>query len=659
MKNIELLSLKLNNFKGARDTEILFGKETNIMGDNATGKTTIYDSFKWLLFDKDSTDRKDFEIKTLDQNNNVIHGLEHSVTGVLSIEGTKKTLQKIYKEKWQKKRGEADSVFTGNETLYYINDRPLSQGDYKKEVAEFADEAIFKLLTDPLYFSANLKWEKRREILLAICGDVTPEEVIATNSELTPLLDLFKEEKEIKKIQQTLAGQKKRFNDDIKNIPPRIDECNKSIKDEDFESLHVDLDCAQHDLEEIDKQILSHIKTDPERVELENKLKSWNQEINNIKFKADNKAEINLNALKSSLSSKENLLRSTRSEIWTNQSRVTDLTTKDVSLDADINKCREEWAEEQGTEFIIKSNEQFKCPTCNRLLDVADIDKKKAEMQENFNLQKAKNLKRITERGNDLKKQKEANEIAIANISETIEAQTRRAEDLQKEINRAKEQIANPEPVQYGDLYYEMCSQATQLETALFDNSAIKNAEKIAEELTAKKKELQSQVDSLKSRLRQEETNKTQRARIQQLSDQERELAAKIVELEGKEFLCEKFIKAKVNMLESSINSKFQFVNFKLFAEQINGGLQEICEPLVNGVPFSDVNTAGKINAGIDIISALSEHYQICAPIWIDNRESITTLIPTNSQVINLHKTLDKQLITVIDKDYGSYRVAQ
>lgn len=81
----------------------------------------------------------------------------------------------------------------------------------------------------------------------------------------------------------------------------------------------------------------------------------------------------------------------------------------------------------------------------------------------------------------------------------------------------------------------------------------------------------------------------------------------------------------------------FSGVKFRLFDTQINGGLVECCDALVNGVPWLDVNNADKINAGISIINVLSAHYGQTAPIWIDNSESITDILPSDSQVIELY----------------------
>ena len=118
--NIELKKLELLNFKGIKEKTIEFGRETNIFGRNETGKTTIFDSFTWLLFGKDSSNRSDFNIKTIDKNGEFIHGLEHQVIGVLDVDGKEVILRRLLKENWVKKRGFAEAVFSGNTTEYFI-----------------------------------------------------------------------------------------------------------------------------------------------------------------------------------------------------------------------------------------------------------------------------------------------------------------------------------------------------------------------------------------------------------------------------------------------------------------------------------------------------------------------------------------------------------
>ena len=61
-------------------------------------------------------------------------------------------------------------------------------------------------------------------------------------------------------------------------------------------------------------------------------------------------------------------------------------------------------------------------------------------------------------------------------------------------------------------------------------------------------------------------------------------------------------------------------------------------------MPFTVANTAKQVNAGIEIINALSRFYGVSAPIFIDNRESVQSLIDTDSQIINLVVSSDKEL---------------
>ncbi|MBQ9346343.1 MAG: recombinase RecF, partial [Oscillibacter sp.] len=105
--------------------------------------------------------------------------------------------------------------------------------------------------------------------------------------------------------------------------------------------------------------------------------------------------------------------------------------------------------------------------------------------------------------------------------------------------------------------------------------------------------------------------------------------------------LCGLFIKSKVRMLTDRINGKFRSVRFRLFVEQVNGGVKDDCEVLVpsadgSQVPYRDANNAARINAGLEIIEALSNHWHTYMPVFIDNAESVTRLVQTETQTIRL-----------------------
>ena len=126
---IKLKKLKLKNFKGIKEKEIEFTEHTNISGDNATGKSTIFDAYSWLLWGKDSLNRKDYEIKPYDEENNITHNLESSVEGVFDIDNKEVIFTRVYKEVWTKKRGSNSETFTGNTADFYINQVPMKKKD--------------------------------------------------------------------------------------------------------------------------------------------------------------------------------------------------------------------------------------------------------------------------------------------------------------------------------------------------------------------------------------------------------------------------------------------------------------------------------------------------------------------------------------------------
>jgi DNA repair exonuclease SbcCD ATPase subunit len=228
---LQLISLRLHNFKGQRD--FLFepnGNNANVFGDNGTGKTTLMDAFSWLLFDKDSTGKKDFAIKTLDENNNVMHGLEHEVEGVLDVDDKRVKLRKVYREVYTKKRGSTQKEFTGHTTDYFVDGVSVKKGEYEEAVANIADENIFKLLTNPTYFNEQMDWKKRRELLLEVCGDLTDEQVIASNAKLTKLTEILNG-RDVDKHRDTIKAQMKKINEEIDKIPVRISETQLGMPD--------------------------------------------------------------------------------------------------------------------------------------------------------------------------------------------------------------------------------------------------------------------------------------------------------------------------------------------------------------------------------------------------------------------------------------------
>jgi len=632
MKNIELIKLQLRNFKGIKSLDINFNQVTNIRGDNATGKTTIFDAFTWLMFGKDSEDRSTFEIKTLDSNNEPLHGLEHSVIGILRVDGKVWTLKKAYKEKWTKRRGDTAKDLTGHETLFEINDVPVSQTEYKNKVNDFLNEDLFKLITNPLFFSLNTEWKKRREILLKILGDISDEQVIAYKSDLAPLRSHL-DDKTIDELLAQTKATKRKLNDEIKAIPTRIDEASRSIKELDFESLKAMKKVQTRRLDQVQESLNNGSSVDERKLkikseiyDLKNKLRDfeYNYTVGSGKEKKEVEREIS-----NKKAEKELLAHQIEQEKQKNERRRSDK----EAFEKEIAALREKYISKSKEKLDIPSH-ILACPTCKRAFESDDIESKKEELQANFNQEKAK---RLTEIQANAKK----NQDKIEALNQIVQNSEFEMVDIEKHVSNLVEQILELNSklsemviVPFTEIpeYISMEEELNKLETSYRAD----DGEQARKELKDRELELKSEILNLEAQLSQESHNKELRARVKELEKELQETSQRYADAEGIEYLCEQFIKTKVELLESSINSKFSNVSFKLFSTQVNGGITETCEALIDGVPFGNANSAAQINGGLDIINSLGEYYQVSGPIFLDNRESVTRIISTKSQIINL-----------------------
>lgn len=629
--NIKISKLILKNFKGTKSLVADFkGENVVIKGDNGTGKSTIVDAFNWILFGKNSAGVKVFNIKTLDKQNNVIHNLDHEVTAILMVDDKEVTLKKVYKETWTKKRGEAEKGLTGHTTDYFINEVPSKMAEYEKYIHELVDEKIFKLITSPLEFN-NLPWKERRTALLEIVGDVTDENVIASSDKLKRLSGLIGDRKldDFKKI---VSSKKKLLNDEIKSIPFRVDELVASVDIEgiDFTEKEKAIELLETEKTNIEFQIMD-----------QSSMYKASNLINGKVYEIKNKQRV-IQATAASnadepIRVRNNHVKTLMGEISDLNYRVEDSNRKIKRFEdhiddkkAEKQKLTDKWYLKKD-EILLFSERDFSCPTCNREFDEDKSEDKRAEMLSFFNKTKEFRLNEISIEGKTLKTSIEGFEKRISEVTEEIR-------NLSVELVSKQTELDSIKPVENAEYSFIETPEYLSLEKeiATLEASIKEPNTEYLDSLKADKKVKEKEVDVLKAEINQKVQFEKNQIRITELEDRKTELGIMIADLEGQEFLCETFIKTKVDMLEDKINIKFKNVNFKLFETQINEGLKEICDVLVNGVPYADVNTGGKINAGLDVINTLCDHYNVYAPIFIDGRESITKIIDVKSQVINL-----------------------
>lgn len=655
MKTIKIKSLSLINFKGIKSLNIDFGKETNIHGANGTGKTSIFDAFTWLLFGKDSTDRTAFELKTLDQDNNVIPKIDHEVSAVIEVDGEECELKRIFKEKWVKRRGALESEFGGNETHYFWNDVPLTQRDFSAKISNLVDESVFKLITSPTAFN-SLKWQDQRQVLIDISGGVTNEDVAQGNPEFEDLLSKLTN-KSMEEYQKQIAASIRKAKNDIKMIPTRIDEVQRNKPEAlNFSAVEKELQDKRKQLESIENQISDKVAAQQEVL---NKKQAIQKEIHRLETEIeDEKHKLKLQA-KQEYQEQTSAAKEIESKILENTEKLdksqktldrlnTEITEAQNEMDHFIKEntyIRERWNKRNAETFQM-DEDSCKCPTCKREFESEDIEEKKKELFANFQKSKIQDLEELSARG-----KKNAGKIKdLEGDIKTLEERKAKGVDIIEEINdEAKELIQSLETARDNstnikteqDIYSELYKGNKLIDSKVNEIAQLKEELQKEQtvnmdELKAKKAAITQEISGLNQQLQVKDQIKQADERIANLGKEENQLAQQIADYEKDQFTIDNFNKAKIDTLENLINNRFQFVNFKLFETQVNGGEVPTCKALINGVPFSDANTASKINAGVDIINTLCDHYEVSAPIFIDNRESVTELIETESQIINL-----------------------
>lgn len=651
MKTIKLQKIKLTAFKGIKSLEIDFSDETQIFGANGTGKTTIFDAITWLLFGKDSSDRKDFEIKTLDNNGNAIPKIDHEVEATLDVDGDLIEIKRVYSEKWVKERGAETAAFTGHQTNFFWNGVPMKQIDFQREVNNICDEFVFKLITSPTAFN-SLPWKERRNILIQIAGEISNEELTGTNqaySDLIQKLAKYNSEDDYKKM---LQASVKKAKEEISVIPSRIDEVEKSKPEPvNMAALNKELESHTNKLSEVESQIEDSTKayqSELDKINLHNKeilrLKSILDEFRYEAQREANKSQQSktskLDEIKRIADSKEREINSLKSEIQGLENSIKTSTYKLENISSEMKSKREEWTNINAEEC----KDSTVCPSCNQGLPPEKVD----EIISKFKANKDSKLSAINTYGASLKNELEQTtqlleqnnsrlELVYKTLSEKESEHTAALESLQAEQKQIESSVSqSPESIAANILSENKDFQSKLKELQNLESNPPAQPEVNNDELKAQRDEIRDRIESLKSDLSKSEQIKSADLRITELSEREKELAQQIANVDKDIFTLEAFTKLKVDEIEKRVRGKFSAVSFRMFKEQINGGLEPTCETLIDGVPFSDANTASKINAGIDIINTLSEFYGITAPIFIDNRESVTDIIETKAQIINL-----------------------
>lgn len=644
---MKLISLRLENFKGIKELEIAIdGENISIYGENATGKTTVADAFSWLLFGKDSKGRAKFGIKTLDNTGAVINNIDHSVRGTLEIDGETVELERVYKEKWTKKRGTATATFSGHVVDFFINGVPKKEKEYTKFIESIIDENMFKLLTSTNYFNEVLNWTDRRKMLITAFGDVEDADVLKDSKYDKLVKAIGKNSAD--EYNKVIAAEKKKINKELSDNSVRIDEVSKSIVDyEDIEIVIADLK-AQSDAKYkaiADLRDKAYIaKQDGGESQLRAEYKAKCDELQACKRDFESIKSDYINRATKEYDNFMNDIKRYKSSIR-ELNEIIEILEHNKAIEIKRMKDLKQQYETLPKFFYL---DEKLCPTCGQPLPPEEIAEAREKAEKAYNENRSRAIAEINERGNRAQKEveimtgkieennakKQGYELEIKELAGALDA-------ISKNIENYKEKMRVELTDDYKKLSAEVEALKKQLETP---NEALnKQLAEIDEQIKA----LQGEADELGRKMLEYEVNRSNVERVNELQAEQQRLSSRYEELENLTYLIEDFTREKVRQLEEKISANFKYARFKMYDEQINGGLVETCEVMADNVPYTDLNNAAKINIGLDIINTFSRQANITVPIFIDNAEAVTKFIDTDSQVIKL----------VVDSNYKELEV--
>lgn len=640
---MKLISLELTNFKNIKRFVLEADSEDkNVYGKNGVGKTTLADAYYWLLTDKSSLDKKlDSDIKPADPttgNPMQDGGIEHSVEAMLEIDADRVCLKKVYKEKWTKQNGKATKEFAGHVTNYFINGVAKSKKDFNNFICEkIADIEVLKMVSSTVFFN-NMPWKKQREILLDVCGDISDSDIIAADERLTQLPEIL-EGKSINDFIDTVCARKKKINGELDKIPVRIDETTKQLDELGELPTRGILENELKDLRQQQDRArgqITSIQNGAELKKISNKIDEINNKITAIKNADKLEKEAQLMSIKRVYYSKKNTLDTITSNIKVSKDMIEENNkTKQKNTDK-LSDLRGEYTK------IFKSvfdEKQAVCPTCGQVLPQEKID----EAIEKFSTNRANSLKEINQSGKKLAiKNKELDNIntELAERIKTLEQHKEKSVSELKQLEAQVEILENTSDTSAGYIdseeYKNLRSELTGLNKDLNDIQS-GNISKISS-LNSTVTQLDLDINSRMEKLALITQAEKFKQRTEELKAQHKKLGAEFELLEQHLNLVQLFITNKVRMLTNKINDKFAIARFKLFEQQINGGITECCEAITaNGASYnSSMSNGERVKISLDICSTLAGHYGKNLPIFVDNAESVTDMQKTQNQKILL-----------------------
>lgn len=643
---IELVSLRLENFKGTDSLDLHFnGSNASIYGDNAAGKSTVYDGLTWLLFGKDSLGRKDFDIKPLNFSGQVRdHSAVTAVEASLRADGIVHSLRRTYYEVWAKRRGSSNASFDGHASDFFFDGVPVKKSEFTQRVGELVEENAFRLLTSLAYFPEKMPWLERRAVLFDLAGSAPDGQIMAADPRFDPLAAAVGSGS-LEDLRKKLAARRKSLNGVRNDTPARLDECRKTVAELssiDFAALEQQLEQARF-IRDQARAALDAAEAGNGKANVLNRLAETKNllthlENENTAFRLQQAAAVPPDE-SDSIRRRIGRLEANKLD---RERRASFLQAELQQLDAQVNDLRTQWSQANAEQFSGGT-----CPTCGQTLPTEQLNAAK----EKFEAAKASRKQAACDNASRCKAAIDSIQTDLTRLEQDNDREQAETADLSAQLAQLE---ARPRTVISNLADYD--ARKADLENQ--KNALLSELAEIERDASVQQRRLRDglrnaelNLESIREKLARKDLLERASRRETELRQQAKKAEAELAEVDNLLDLCQEFLRFKAKFLEERVNSKFSIVRFRLFRNLINGGLEDCCDVTVNGVPYSSgLNEGAKVNAGLDIINVLSQYYGVQVPLFVDNAERVTRLIPASTQVIRLVVSEpDKSLRLVLD----------
>ena len=656
MKKIIFKSLSLLNFKGIRNLHVSFGENlTVISGRNAAGKTSIADAIMWVLFDV-GYDGNKLEPKTFDKNHEIIKEIPHEAELTLLVDGDQIVLKRSLSDAW---KGDKCT----NTYKYYVDGDVTTAGDFKKVVEDICPDSVFRRISSATNF-CSLPWQKQRELLESLADKYTTQDITQGDERFDFVVEELKK-KTIADLIHHIKYKRKEVQKQLDAVPVRLAELNKSLPEaQDWDALSTEKSNLNDKLVELANKMQAIRIGGADKVRYDGILKK-------IEFAEKRKRNMEQGAMNLAT---EQATKHQSDVITTNiavkkaQSLVDDLkATMRGYTESEIHaKDKKEECERKVVDINNRLDELSKsrwswnaedgiCPHCGQPLPAEDVERIKKESKDRFNERKSNASKKIQEEFNGIQQEyTDAKNILekLDNDRMVTTNQLVKANKTLKEAEFKKLEVDAEKPKTYEQIlaekeeYQQVVKEIADLQAELNKPSASsdENAKMLAE-LEKEREPIGIRYNEVLELLATKETYDRISELIEKAKQDKESYQNQLDELDEQLDLANEYNKKSCQLLEENVNGHFSYVKWAMFTQDLDGNMKPYCECYHDGVPYSRLNGAAKVNAGIDIANTFSRFYQVSAPMVLDECESVNDPIYSgDQQQIRLKVTTDDKL---------------